>query len=134
MNEETRALITYRLQRANESLEEAKILLEQNHLNTYINRLYYACFYAISALMLTRNIASSKHSGVRSLFHQNFVKTGLIDINLAQFYDKLYDNRQKADYADFFHFELDDVSNWFHETCRMIEAIEKLTKKEMEGN
>jgi uncharacterized protein (UPF0332 family) len=76
MKEETRILITYRLERARGSLEEADILLEHEYGNTFVNRLYYACFYAVSALLLTRGL-SQNHSGIRSLFHQNFVKSGL---------------------------------------------------------
>jgi len=100
MKEETRTLITYRLERARESLEEANILLERGYGNTFVNRLYYACFYAVSALLLTKGLSSAKHSGIRSLFHQNFVKSGLVKTELAQFYDMLFDNRQKGDYAD----------------------------------
>ena len=69
MKEETRILITYRLEQARESLEEAGILLEHEYGNTFVNRLYYACFYAVSALLLTRGLSSAKHSGIRSLFH-----------------------------------------------------------------
>jgi uncharacterized protein (UPF0332 family) len=89
MNEETRTLITYRRDRSRESLAEAKLLLEQGHTNTFVNRLYYAGFYAVSALLLCRDLSSSKHSGLRSLFHQNFVKTGAISAELG----KIYDNR-----------------------------------------
>ncbi len=109
MKEETRTLVIYRLERARESLEEAKILLERGYANTYVNRLYYACFYAVSALLLTRGLSSAKHSGIRSLFHQNFVKSGLVDIELGQLYDRLFDNRQKGDYADLVRFDLNEV-------------------------
>jgi HEPN domain. len=44
MTKETTLLILYRLERAHEALKEADILLEQGHTNTYVNRLYYACF------------------------------------------------------------------------------------------
>ncbi len=63
MKEETRALIRYRMERAGETLEEAAVMLEKGHVNTAVNRLYYACFYAVSALLLTRELASAKHSG-----------------------------------------------------------------------
>ena len=71
MREETKTLILYRLERAYESLEEAAFLLDKGYANTFVNRLYYACFYAISALLLTRNLLlylistylSRKHSG-----------------------------------------------------------------------
>jgi uncharacterized protein (UPF0332 family) len=92
MKDETRTLISYRLERARESLEEADILLKRGHTNTFVNRLYYACFYAVSALLLAKGLSSAKHSGMRSLFHQNFIKPGLIDTELGQLYDRLFDN------------------------------------------
>jgi len=57
MKKETRTLIAYRLERARESLEEAKILLERGYGNTFVNRLYYACFYAVSSLLLSRGLS-----------------------------------------------------------------------------
>lgn len=131
MKEETLALINYRLERAHETLEEARILLEQGHANTYVNRLYYACFYAVSALLLTKGLSSAKHSGIRSLFHQNFVKSAMVDQELGQLFDKLYDNRQKGDYADLFRFELEVVRNWHEEAQKFVETIDGITKKEI---
>jgi uncharacterized protein (UPF0332 family) len=100
MKKETRTLIAYRLERARESLEETKILLERGYGNTFVKRLYYACFYAVSSLLLSRGLSSAKHSGVRSLFHQNFLKCNLVSVELGHLYDRLFDNRQKGDYAD----------------------------------
>ena len=68
MMDETRTLVSYRLERARESLAEARLLLEQGHTNTFVNRLYYACFYAISALLLARDLSPAKHSGLRRSF------------------------------------------------------------------
>jgi uncharacterized protein len=49
MTPETRILVQYRLDRAREALAEAVLLLDSGHANTGVNRLYYACFYAVSA-------------------------------------------------------------------------------------
>lgn len=38
MNDETRTLIAYRLQRAREALDEAALLIERDHINTFVNR------------------------------------------------------------------------------------------------
>ena len=130
MMDETRTLVSYRLERARESLAEARLLLEQGHTNTFVNRLYYACFYAISALLLARDLSPAKHSGLRSLFHQNFVKTGTISAELGKTYDKLYDNRQKGDYADLVKFEKDKVLGWLKETENFVAAVEGLLEKE----
>ena len=134
MKEEILILVRYRLERSRESLKEAKILLEQGHTNTFVNRLYYACFYAVSALLLTKGLSSAKHSGVRLLFHQNFLKPGTVDTKLGHLYDRLFDNRQKADYADLLRFNLDEVSRWYGEAEEFVEFIEKIVKNEIGSN
>lgn len=126
MTDETRTLITYRMQRAREALDEAALLLDRNHINTFVNRVYYACFYSVTALLLTRDLASAKHSGVRSLFHQHFVKTGIVSIELGQLFDRLFDNRQKGDYADMVRFEKEKVQSWLEEARAFVGAIEKI--------
>ncbi len=63
MTQEERTLAAYRMSRAHETLEEAKVLFAAGHINAYVNRLYYACFYALSALLLTRGFSTSKQEG-----------------------------------------------------------------------
>ncbi len=95
MKENTKTLITYRLERAEESLQDAKILFENAKLFSTVNRIYYAMFYSVNALLLSKNLSSSKHSGVKALFSKEFVKKGLIDKELARFYSKIFERRQK---------------------------------------
>ena len=45
-------------------------------------------------------------------------------------YDKLFDNRQKGDYADLFRFDLNEVSNWHDETLKFVETIENIVERE----
>jgi methionine synthase I (cobalamin-dependent) len=42
------------------SFDEAKLMLDAGRINAHVNRLYYACFYAVSALLLTRDFSTSK--------------------------------------------------------------------------
>lgn len=127
MSDPVRTLVDYRLERARETLDEALLLLNSGHANTYVNRLYYACFYAVSAYLLLSGKSSAKHSGVRALFHQEVVKSGLVSQELGQLYDRLYDNRQKADYADLVLFNLAEVQGWFEETADFVKKIVALT-------
>ncbi|HLP57351.1 MAG TPA: HEPN domain-containing protein [Candidatus Deferrimicrobium sp.] len=69
-------LIDYRREKAAETLENARLSLEKKHLFSSVNRIYYALFYEISALLKTRNLSSPKHGGIRSLFNQHFIKAG----------------------------------------------------------
>lgn len=72
MNSQNEALVKYRLKRAFETLEDARILAQAERWNACVNRLYYACFYAVTALLSQEGLYSSKHSGVRSLFKSAF--------------------------------------------------------------
>lgn len=47
------AIVTYRLERAHETLKEADYNTDGGYYNAAVNRLYYACFYAASALLLS---------------------------------------------------------------------------------
>lgn len=96
-----------------------------------MNRLYYACFYAVTALILTKDLSSAKHSGVRMLFHQNFVKPGIIKIELGQFYDKLFRNRLKGDYTDYLRFSKDEIAPWQDESQNFVNVLTELIKKEI---
>jgi len=131
LTDEIKILVSYRLDRAKESLAEAKLLLESGHLNACVNRLYYAAFYAVNGLLLSRGLASARHSGVRSLFHQNFVKTGVVDSKHGRFFDTLYDNRQKGDYADMVSFHGKEVGDWLELTGKFIEVITRITLDSM---
>ena len=129
MTKEERALIEYRMERARETLDEARVMFDAGRINAYVNRLYYACFYAVSALLLTRDFSTSKHSYLRSLMHREFVKTGLISKDMGDHFDMLFDNRLKGDYADFIRFKADDVTGWFDKTQKFVDHIESLIQK-----
>ena len=72
MTDGQRELVRYRMERASETLQEARLMVEGGHLHGAANRIYYACFYAVVALLLTRDLASPKHSGVMALFNRHF--------------------------------------------------------------
>jgi uncharacterized protein (UPF0332 family) len=97
--------IKYRFQRAEESLDDAFIVIENKKWNTAINRLYYSCFYAVIALLLKNNIETRTHDGARTKFSNEFIKTGKLDKKYGKLFSKLFDYRQKGDYGDLFDFD-----------------------------
>lgn len=126
MNGNISDLIRYRLLRAEETLEEARLLSEKKHENATVNRLYYACFYALLALLIQNGQYSSKHSGVRSLFNMYFVKTGEVPKEMARIYNDLFERRQEGDYDDFVLFDAADVRVWIVEAESFVRAISDL--------
>jgi uncharacterized protein (UPF0332 family) len=94
-----RALVTYRLEQADESLDSARVLLEKRLDRPAVNRAYYAMFYAVLALLATRKQETSKHSGAISLFDKEFVKSGAFTKDFSRWLHEAFDLRQRADYA-----------------------------------
>jgi len=118
-------VIQYRRERAKETLAEASILIANNKLLAAVNRIYYAVFYEVSALLLIEDIVSAKHSGVRGYFNKHFIKTGLIAKEYGDFYNKIFEFRQKSDYEDFVEFEEERVKDWFLKGEDFIAAVDK---------
>lgn len=121
-----RELVAYRLERARESLEDARILADASRWNPCVNRLYYACFYAVSALLTREGWSSSRHTGVRSLFNQHFVRTGMVSREIARIFNDLFERRQEGDYVDFVTFEESQVRTWMPQAEAFVAQIADL--------
>lgn len=67
-DQERKELVHYRINRAKDTLEEVNIHVENELWNTTVNRLYYACYYAVSALLLQHEIKAQTHAGIRQMF------------------------------------------------------------------
>lgn len=115
--------IKYRIDRANETIEEVRVHIDNKFWNTAINRMYYACFYAVSALLAKDKIDVSSPSGVRQKFGENFVKTGLIDRDLAKHFTELFEKRHKGDYNDFYDYDEETVLRLYPVSQRFIAEI-----------
>lgn len=124
-------LVLYRIERAQDTLEDARILAKSGRWNTCVNRLYYACFYAVSALLIQNDLSSSKHTGVRSLFNRNFVRTKKVPIELARIYNDLFERRQESDYMDFINFQETQVQPWISKAESFVDNILNLIKRDL---
>lgn len=131
---EEREIVAYRLSRARETLEEAEVLLHTGHVNGFVNRLYYASHYAVSAPLLTRHLSTSKHAQVRALFHREFVGPGAVSVEDGQHFDRLFASRQKGDYTDLTRFEATDVAHWLDCTRTFVDHIEVLLGQKPDGS
>ena len=121
-------LIKYRIERVYETLADARLLADSGRWNSCINRLYYASFYSVNALLLKNNFQTHTHNGCKTKFHSEFVKTGLIDKKFGKLYSDLFDWRQEGDYADFISFDQETVVPLLEQTESLIKEIEKLLK------
>ena len=100
-------LISYPLQRASETLEEADYNAKGGYFNAAVNRLYYSCYYAASALMLENKLEASSHKGIKTMLGLEFVVKGKLDAKYGRIYQQLFENRQSGDYEDFVYCDLE---------------------------
>lgn len=95
------ALAEYRFERAHQTLEEADYMRDGNYFNAAVNRLYYACFYAASGLLVAKGIEVGTHNGVKTMLSYHFVRTGLLSLEHGATFSNLFDKRHSGDYEDF---------------------------------
>ena len=79
MDSSKQGYINYRIEKAKEVLQDAQILINEERWNSAVNRLYYATFHAVQALLLKNNLSAKTHNGTKSIFFQYFIKTGLLN-------------------------------------------------------
>jgi len=118
-------LVNYRIKKARETFNEVDILIKNKLWNTAINRLYYSCFYAVTALLADNDIETHSHAGARQMLGLHFVRTGLIEQESGRFYTRIFDLRQTGDYDDFIDFDEPRVLELLEPADKLITQIEK---------
>jgi uncharacterized protein (UPF0332 family) len=127
MTKEQNDYINYRLQRATETLNDARLLAENERWNSSINRLY-SCFYAVSALLYSQSIEARTHKGVRIKFMGEFIKAGVFDKDFGKLFSDLFDWRQEGDYSDFISFDKDLTIPLIYKSEEFITLIKAFLK------
>lgn len=118
-------LLRYRMEQAHETLREAEILLNQPAWRGTANRAYYAMFYALLALLTTRQLGTSKHSGAISLFDREFVKASLFPPELSRSLHLAFDRQQKQDYGEMVPLDQSAVEETLGAAREFVAAIER---------
>ena len=128
--DEITALIKYRLEQAQTSLDDAKFLFGGNRSSQgIVNRAYYAMFYAVLALLQKIGKVPSKHSGVISLFDTEFVLKGIFPKELSKDFHKAFELRQVSDYKTFKQISREKAEETIINAKRFLEAVNKYIAK-----
>jgi hypothetical protein len=119
-------VISYWLEKSKDSLESAELELAHGHLSFAVNRIYYACFYAVSALLLKDGKRFVKHSGVRATFHRDYIKTGQVKREWGKFYNRMFGSRQEGDYLELVVFEAEYVKGALEKAEKFVNELIEL--------
>ena len=118
--------ITLRMQKAKESLKVASSMIEDQYYSFAVNRIYYAVFYAVSALVYTKKLYPKSHTGLKILFNREFILPGLIKHEYEKFYSAIFAKRMEADYADLFEISSENAKQYYNEAENFVSLIEQM--------
>lgn len=117
------SLIKYRIQQANETIQDVELLLENKRFRSAVNRIYYGMFYSLLALGTKYDFETSKHAQLLGWFNKNFVNKGLIEIRYGKIINKAYNRRTKGDYDSFIDFEESIIFEMLEEMKEFVSEI-----------
>jgi len=116
-------IIEYWMEKAHESLQSARSEQQAGRFVFAVNRSYYACFYSASAVLLREGERFRKHTGVRTAVHRSLVKTGRIGSSWGQFYDLVFNSRQRGDYLELVAFSPEQAEELVSQAEGFVEVM-----------
>ena len=100
-DEERHAIVLYRIEKANAALDDIRKVLPLELWSIIANRMYYALYYAASALLIHDGHKVGTHKGVIALFNLKYVKEGPLSREDGALFSNIFAFRQGSDNDDF---------------------------------
>lgn len=131
-DEDRREIVKYRLEKSLRTYYEAVGSISNGYVETAANRLYYAAYYAVSALLVSYKYEASTHNGVIQMFGLAFIKTKIIERRFGTLFNQLFSLRMTGDYEDRHFLNLEeDVKPLVEPTKELIDITTKLAQQQL---
>jgi uncharacterized protein (UPF0332 family) len=108
------------------TLADADNAISTESWNMAANRLYYAVFYAVSALFVKDGCPIKSHRGAKALLGKQYVVTGKIDKETSRIFSQLETLRDMADYDVVFQATKEEIMDFRPQADDFIAAIKGL--------
>ena len=125
-DEERKIMVEFEIEKSHRLIDQFPILEDAKLWDTLANRVYYAVFHAVTALLIKNGLHAESHQGVSVLFSKHFVKEGLIDAEYGRFFARLENMREKSDYTCLFETTEDEVMPMIPKAKELVAIIEGL--------
>ena len=125
-DEERKIIVEFEIEKAHRLIDQFPILEDAKLWDTLANRVYYAVFHAVTALLIKYGLHAASHQGVSVLFSKHFVKEGLIDVEYGSFFARLENMREKSDYTCLFETTEEEVLPMIPKAKELVSIIENL--------
>ena len=122
-DEERRTMVEHELNKAHKTMEQVYVLANNEFWDGAANRLYYAAFHAVCALLIYDGKSVHTHHGVNSMLYMQYVKTGKLSAGLAKLFSSLQTMREKSDYNCSFNASKEIIEPLIEPTNNLIRQI-----------
>ena len=122
-NEEREIIVNLEKEKALSTFAEMDILQQAGLWNNIANRLYYAAFHAVSALLIHDRHNVGTHQGAVLMLHQHYVRTGLLSKEDGAFYSQLQTLREKSDYNCTYNATEEEIVSRIAQTKQFIDKV-----------
>jgi len=128
--EDRQVLVILELEKSEKTLAEMEVQLQNGLWSLVANRLYYALFHAVSALLISANHEVGTHRGAVNKFSLFYVKTGDFSTAEGKLYSQLQKLREDGDYNCSIDIDQSDVENKISPTRQLIAHIRQYIERE----
>ena len=121
--EEREVIVAFELEKVDKTLAQMEVQRQAGLWEMVANRLYYALFHAVSALLIHDHHEVGTHRGAVGRFSLYYVKTGLFTKEEGQLYSRLQSLRESGDYNCFMEISQREVEDKYEPTLELINKI-----------
>ena len=132
-DDDRREIVKYRLEKSLRTYNEAVGSIANGYVETAANRLYYAAYYAVSALLVSYKYEASTHNGVIQMFGKAFIKSKVLERRYGTIFNQLFSLRMTGDYEDRRFLDIEeDVKPFIEPTKELIDVVSVMAQEQME--
>ena len=124
-DEERNIIVGLEYEKACKTIEKVTEYQALGHWDTVANRLYYALFHAVNALLINDGHIVNTHRGVISVFGNDYIRTGVFPSKAGRLYSDLQTLRNNSDYNCSFNATEEEIEPLIKPTQQLIDDIGK---------
>lgn len=118
-------LAKYKIERAIDEYETAKLLFDNNRLKAANNRAYYSIYYSLTAVLCLEPIAFKKHKDTLAYFNKNYVHGGKFPPEIGRAVEKAAKIRHASDYDEFYIASREEAARQMDTAEKLIHLVEE---------
>ena len=122
-------MVNLEYERACTCLKQAEGNASMGFWDVVANRLYYAVFHAVSALLIKDGYKVGTHKGAMLMFGQHYVRTGIFTAEDSKLYSNLQMMREESDYNCVYVTTAEEMQPLFEPVREFIAKVGNLIKE-----